>query len=175
MNLQAPLNKNLVQRYLLSQLDNSSVLSFSEYNPYTHYAQLRYTFFLPNIIHDEHTILKFIGNCALKNRGEIRNIHRMLFIFKKDGEIYIDYETIYRLKREKNIYKLEIIKDNEKDFNSDGIELDETILKTIPSSSKLYTIIKLSDLATGKKYDNKCFCYLVVTEKILTQFYRWWC
>ena len=130
---------------------------------------------LEYIIYDKHAILKFIGNCALKNREEIRNIHRMLFIFKKDREIYIDYETIYRLKKERNFYKLEKIKDDKKDFNSDGIGLDETTLKTISSSSKLYTIIKLSDLISEKKYDNKCFCYLVVTEKILTQFYKWWC
>ena len=130
---------------------------------------------LGNIIHDENAILKFIGNCALKNREEIRNIHRMIFIFKKDGEIYVDYEKIYRLKKERNSYKLEIIEDNEKDSDSDELGLDETDLKKISSSSKLYTVIRLTDLINGKKYDNKCFCYLVVTEKILTQFYKWWC
>ena len=99
----------------------------------------------------------------------------MIFIFKKDGEIYVDYEKIYRLKKERNSYKLEIIEDNEKDSDSDELGLDETELKKISSSSKLYTVIRLTDLINGKKYDNKCFCYLVVTEKILTQFYKWWC
>ena len=130
---------------------------------------------LNNIIHDKNAILKFIGNCSIKNRKQIRNMHRMIFIFKKDGKIYIDYETLYLLKKDKNNYKLEEIVDNNKDFDSGELELEEIPLKKISSSSKLYSVIKLTDLITEKKYNDKCFCYLVVTEKILTQFYKWWC
>ena len=130
---------------------------------------------LDDIIQDKKAILKFIGNCAIKNRKEIRSIHRMIFIFKKDGEIYIDYEALYRLKNEKNGFETEKVIDDKKDFDSVELGLDEIALKNIPSSSNLYTVIKLDDLLQKKKYDNKCFCYLVVTEKILIQFYNWWC
>ena len=130
---------------------------------------------LDNIIKDKRAILKFIGNCAIKNRKEIRSIHRMIFIFKKDEEIYVDYETLYKLKKEKNSFKLEKMNENEKDFDSIELGLDETAIKNIPSPSDLYTVIKLNDLKREKKYENKCFCYMVITEKILIQFYNWWC
>ena len=130
---------------------------------------------LDKIIYDKKAILKFIGNCEIKNRKEIRNIHRMIFIFKKDGKIYVDYDSLYQLTIARNTYKLEKSEDNEKDLNLDTLGLEETALKTIHSSSKKYTVIHLTDLIKEKKYDNKCFCYLVITEKILTQFYNWWC
>ena len=88
---------------------------------------------------------------------------------------YMDYDSLYQLTIARNTYKLEKSEDNEKDLNLDTLGLEETALKTIHSSSKKYTVIHLTDLIKEKKYDNKCFCYLVITEKILTQFYNWWC
>lgn len=132
---------------------------------------------LDEIIHDKNTILKFIGNCEIKNRKDVRNIHRMIFIFKKEGKMYIDYQTkIYQLKRIKTNFKLDLIKEKEEDFDSIGIELEESLSKTILKNYKKYTIIQLTDLINDKKkYNNKCFCYLVITEKILSQFYKWNC
>ena len=73
-------------------------------------------------------------------------------------------------------YEIEKIEEKEKKINSIGIELDGTLLKNIPSSSKKYTKIQLIDLFNEKnKYNNKCFCYLVVSENILIEFYKWWC
>ena len=130
---------------------------------------------LDKIILDKRAILKFIGNCDPKNRKDIRNIHRMIFIFKKGKDIYIDYENLYLLKKSRNSYELKQINDDKNDLNSNVIGLDENALKKIPSSSKRYTIIQLTDLIKDKRYDNKCFCYLVITEKILSQFYNWNC
>ena len=130
---------------------------------------------LDKIILDKKAILKFIGNCDPKNRKDIRNIHRMIFIFKKGVDIYIDYENLYLLKKSRNSYYLKQINDDKNTFDSNVLGLDETALKKIPSYSKKYTIINLTDFIKDKKYDNKCFCYLVITEKMLSKFYNWWC
>ena len=38
---------------------------------------------LEKIIHDKNTILKFIGNCDIKNREKIRNIYRILSFLRE--------------------------------------------------------------------------------------------
>ena len=125
-------------------------------------------------INAQNAILKFIGNCEVKNRNYIRNIQKMVFIFKKDETIYVDYGEIYKLITDKSKYSLEIVEG--KDFDSKGIKLNETPLKVIQTQAKKYNTIKLSDLSDEKvKYNNICFCYLVVTEDFLTRFYNWWC
>lgn len=143
---------------------------------------------LTKVIHNNKAILKFIGNCHIKNIQDIRNIHRIMFIFVKESEIYIDYDKLYQLKKSKNnIYQIvevkkeksEEMKKNEKqeDKISSDLNLDEQNL-TIPSKSEKYSIIHLNDLfekKNQKKYDKKCFCYLVITENILSQFYNWNC
>ena len=133
---------------------------------------------LQQIINDKNAILKFIGNCDISNKEKVRNIYRMIFIFKRDNKIYIDYQTIiYLLKRVKFNYELIKIENKEKEIGSTELQLDETLLKTISSNQSRYTQIQLGDLfdKNTNKYDNKCFCYLVITEQVLTEFYKWWC
>ena len=132
---------------------------------------------LETIIFDKNAILKFIGNCDINNREKVRNIHRMVFIFKNEDKIYIDYQKIiYLLIKTKSDYQLKKIEDETEDIEHKEIELEEMILKRKPSNQKRYTMIQLTDLFNKKnKYENKCFCYLVVTETLLSQFYNWWC
>ena len=127
----------------------------------------------------DNAILKFIGNCDINNRKEVQKIYNMIFIFKRNNNTYIDYnEKIYTLKKGKSSEYF-IIKENEdeKKIISTGLQLDENALKTIPSKKINYIKIPLSDLFDKKikRYNDKCFCYLVITKEKLTDFYNWWC
>ena len=134
---------------------------------------------LEKVIGDEKSILKFIGNCDINNIEEVQKIYNMIFIFKRNNNIYIYHkEEIYLLKKGKS--SKYIIQKTDKDeikniFTEE--QLDENPLKNIPSKKMNFIKINLSDLIDNKnkKYNDKCFCYLVITADNLTAFYNWWC
>lgn len=125
------------------------------------------------------SILKFIGNCDINNIEEVQKIYNMIFIFKRNNNIYIYYkEEIYSLKKGKSSkYIIQKINEDEKKNIFTEEQLDENLLKKIPSKKKNLIKIELSDLFDKKniKYNDKCFCYLVITKEKLTEFYNWWC
>ena len=134
---------------------------------------------LEKVIGDEKSILKFIGNCDINNIEEVQKIYNMIFIFKRNNNIYIYHkEEIYLLKKGKS--SKYIIQKTDKDEKKNIFtkeQLDENPLKNIPSKKMNFIKINLSDLIDNKnkKYNDKCFCYLVITADNLAAFYNWWC
>lgn len=130
---------------------------------------------LENVIHEKNGILKFIGNCKYKNIKNIKAIHKMIILFKKDEKIYINYDALYLINKEKkkNKYSFKIVDENEIQIN-EKLELEEVSLVNIKrNTTKKYIKIQLVDLK-NKIYNEKCFCYLIINEKMLETFYHWW-
>ena len=129
---------------------------------------------LENVIHEKNGILKFIGNCKYKNIKNIKAIHKMIILFKKDEKIYINYDTLYLINKDKkkNKYIFEVVDEKEIQINED-LELEEVFLLNIKrNTEKKFIKIQLADLK--KNYNEKCFCYLIINEKMLQNFYHWW-
>jgi hypothetical protein len=128
-----------------------------------------------NVIHEKNGILKFIGNCKYKNIKNIKAIHKMIILFTKDEKIYINYDALYLINKEKkkNKYSFKIVDENEIQIN-EKLELEEVSLVNIKrNTTKKYIKIQLADLK-NKIYNEKCFCYLIINEKMLETFYHWW-
>ena len=65
-----------------------------------------------------------------------------------------------------------IVDENNIKSDNNIIELEENIKKNV---SPKYIRIKFEDLfKKSNEYDKKCFCYLVITEQSMKEFYRYW-
>ena len=120
-------------------------------------------------------ILKFIGNCKLKNINTFKNLYKMVIIFKKDGKIYVEYNKLYLLKNNNNNYSFQSLDGKEIETKNSSLGLMEPKLPNISSKTKKYNIIQLSDLFKKNKYNGECFCYLVITGNNVKEFYNYWC
>ena len=124
---------------------------------------------LKKVIKENNSILKFIGNCELNNLEEIKNIFKLIILFKKDKKNYIIYdEAIYLIKNNKGQYELKKVENDNIIDNSLELE-EEKYYQT------KYQIIELQDLLKNNLLNRICFCYLIVNEESLRQFYNFWC
>ena len=131
---------------------------------------------LNDILHEKNGKLKFIGNCNIKNIMKIKYINKILFLFIKDKNAYIYYNTLYLIKENKKIFEYEIIGDEILKEEIKNLQLSEDILSKSLGQQKRYLIIQYSDLVKKQKlYNGKCFCYLVLLEQDLKDFYHYWC
>ena len=96
----------------------------------------------------------------------------MVIIFKRDEKIYIEYDKLYLLKNNYNKYSFQSL--DEKEIGS-SLGLMESNLPNISRNTTKYRLISLSDLFKKKKYNEECFCYLVITGNNLKDFYKYWC
>ena len=136
------------------------------------------------IIKNKNSILKFIGNCEFENLNKIRSLYNMIIIYQKDKKIYINYGLItYLLEENEKALNNYIIKKNDEKID-ETLELTEEKESTIPVKKNKkkyiqktqYQKIKLKEyIKNAEKFEQKCFCYLVMTEERIKQFYKDYC
>ena len=125
------------------------------------------------VISDEKAVLHYLGYFNLEFLDSVKQIHKMINIFIKGGKAYINYDLIFSLEKNKNGYEIKEIDANK--INSDKTlhlnEFDSPNLTTKPKKKKIEKI-SLDDLLNNKiKYNEECFCFLVITENYLKDFY----
>ena len=130
---------------------------------------------LNNIIRQKDAILKFIGNCNLKNIDTFKHLYEMVIIIKNEDKIYIMYDILYLLKETGDKFNFQPLEEENFQKYDNSLDLIEQTLPTIQASPKKYKKIKFQDFLAKKKYNGKCFCYLVITTKKLKNFYNYWC
>ena len=133
---------------------------------------------LNDILHEKNGKLKFIGNCNIKNIMKIKYINKILSLFIKDNNTYIYYNTLYLIKEKNKIFEYKIIGDEILKEEIKNLKLAEDTLSNSLTQKKRYLIIQYNDLFKKPKqklYNGKCFCYLVLLEQDLKDFYHYWC
>ena len=131
---------------------------------------------LNDILHEKIGKLKFIGNCNIKNIMKIKYINKILFLFLKDKKMYIYYNNLYLIKEKKKKFEYEITEDEIIKKETENSDLEEETLSKSLGPKKRYIIIQYNDLIKKQKlYNGKCFCYLVLLEQDLKDFYHYWC
>ena len=108
----------------------------------------------------------------------------MIIIYQKDKKIYINYSLItYLLEENEKAPNNYIIKKNDEKID-ETLELTEEKESTIPVKKNKkkyiqktqYQKIKLKEyIKNAEKFEQKCFCYLVMTEERIKQFYKDYC
>ena len=89
---------------------------------------------------------------------------------------YIYYNNLYLIKEKKKNFEYEITGDEIIKKETENSDLEEETLSKSLGPKKRYIIIQYNDLIKKQKsYDGKCFCYLVLLEKDLKDFYHYWC
>ena len=129
---------------------------------------------LNDIIHQKDAILKFIGNSNLKNIDTFKNLYNMIIIFKNENKIYVRYNKIYLLKETGNTFSFQPLEEDNIKQKKNSLVLNDQPLPT-PNIDPKYAKITFQDYLKKKKYNGKCFCYLVITKKNLQDFYNYWC
>ena len=109
---------------------------------------------------------------------KIKYINKILFLFTKDNNTYIYYNTLYLIKEKNKIFEYKIIGDEILKEEIKNLKLAEDTLSNSLTQKKRYLIIQYNDLFKKPKqklYNGKCFCYLVLLEQDLKDFYHYWC
>ena len=98
----------------------------------------------------------------------------MIIIFKNENKIYVRYNKIYLLKETGNTFSFQPLEEDNIKQKKNSLVLNDQPLPT-PNIDPKYAKITFQDYLKKKKYNGKCFCYLVITKKNLQDFYNYWC
>ena len=175
-SMKAFINKKRSNNKSLYQIYINNYYNFNKYNQIKLILSKQLKELLVNeIIQQNDAIFKFIGNIKLKNLDSIKYLYKMIIIFKTNEELYIIYDSKYKLEEKNNILSLQQIKNEKLEDKIKSSLLKEEPLLNIKSSKQKYSKIYLKDLIEKKKYNNECFCYLIITKEIVKEYYQSWC